>query len=173
MKALHAACSQLEQTPGAGFAASPFRMCFVNCYLSTSLSCFLSYKTRLGIKVSFLNWEKPRRRRQIRIYPILSYLSYLSCYKLLKVLGLCIVVIVDSFQLFVTPGTAARQACLSFVIFRVCSNSCPLSQLSHATISSSVTLFSSVSQHLFQWAGSLHQVARLLELQSFQCITLG
>ena len=48
-------------------------MCFVNCYLSTSLSCFLSYKTRLGIKVSFLNWEKPRRRRQIRIYPILSY----------------------------------------------------------------------------------------------------
>ena len=170
MKALHAACSQ---APGAGFAASPFRMCFVNCYLSTSLSCFLSYKTRLGIKVSFLNWEKPRRRRQIRIYPILSYLSCLSCYKLLKVLGLCIVVIVDSFQLFVTPGTAARQACLSFVIFRVCSNSCPLSQLSHATISSSVTLFSSVSQHLFQWAGSLHQVARLWELQSFQCITLG
>ena len=51
-------------------------MCFVNCYLSTSLSCFLSYKTRLGLKVSFLNWEKPRRRRQIPIYPILSYLSY-------------------------------------------------------------------------------------------------
>ena len=93
-------------------------MCFVNCYLSTSLSCFLSYKTRLGLKVSFLNWEKPRRRRQIPIYPILSYpiYPYLSCYKLLKVLCLCIVVVVDSFQLFVTPGTAARQASLSFVI---------------------------------------------------------
>ena len=53
---------------------------------------------------------------------------------------------------------------------RVCSNSCPLSWWCHSTISSSVFPFSSClqsSQHpgLFQWAGSLHQVARVLELQ--------
>ena len=46
----------------------------------------------------------------------------------------------------------------------VCSNSCPLSQWYHPTISSSVTHFSSClqfSQHqdLFQWVGSSHQVS--------------
>ena len=53
---------------------------------------------------------------------------------------------------------------------RVCSNSCPLSQWCHPTTSSSASpLFSCLhlSQHqdLFQWVGSLHQVAKLLELQ--------
>ena len=44
---------------------------------------------------------------------------------------------------------------------RICSNSCPLSQWGHPTISSFVTTFSALnlSQHqgLFQWVGSLHQ----------------
>ena len=77
----------------------------------------------------------------------------------------------------------------------VCSNSCPLSQWCHPTISSSVVPFSSrlpsfpshplsspsppafnLSQHqgLFQWVGSLHEVAKVLEFQlqhqSFQWI---
>ena len=52
----------------------------------------------------------------------------------------------------------------------VCSNSCPLSQWYHPTISFSVAPFSlalSFSQHqgLFQWIGSSHQVAKLLEFQ--------
>ena len=60
-----------------------------------------------------------------------------------------------------------------------CSNSCPLSQLCHPTISSSAIPFSSsfnLSQHqdLFQWVSSSHQVAKILELQlqnqSFQSI---
>ena len=60
-----------------------------------------------------------------------------------------------------------------------CSNSCPLSQRCHPTISSSVIPFSrafSLSQHqgLFKWVGSLHQVPKVLELQlqhqSFQWI---
>ena len=51
---------------------------------------------------------------------------------------------------------------------RVCSNSCPLSQWCHPTISSFVTPFSSSSQSfthqgLFQWVYSLHQVAKVLE----------
>ena len=52
-----------------------------------------------------------------------------------------------------------------------CSNSCPLSWWCHPTISSSVIPFSSpalsLSQHqgLFQWVGSLHQVAKVLEFQ--------
>ena len=62
---------------------------------------------------------------------------------------------------------------------RACSNSCPLSQWCHPTISSSVILFSFCLQSFpasmfFQWVGSLHQVARVLELQlqhqSFQWI---
>ena len=62
----------------------------------------------------------------------------------------------------------------------VCSNSCPLSQWCHPTISSfgsspSPPAFS-LSQHqgLFQWVSSSHQVAKVLELQlqpqSFQWI---
>ena len=53
---------------------------------------------------------------------------------------------------------------------RVCSNSCPLSQWCHPTISSSATPSPPVlnlSQHqgLFQWVGSSHQVTKVLELQ--------
>ena len=53
---------------------------------------------------------------------------------------------------------------------RVCSNSCALIQWCHPTISSSVTPSPfdpnlSLHQGLFQWVGSLHQVAKVLELQ--------
>ena len=53
---------------------------------------------------------------------------------------------------------------------RACSNSCSLSQWCHPTISSFVILFSFCLQSfqhqgLFQWVGSLHQVAKVLELQ--------
>ena len=44
--------------------------------------------------------------------------------------------------LFVTPWTAARQASLSITNSWSCSNSCPLSQWCHPTISSSVIPFS-------------------------------
>ena len=62
---------------------------------------------------------------------------------------------------------------------RVYSNSCPFIQWSHPTISSSVVPTPpafSLSQHqgLFQWVGSLHKAAKVLELQlrhqSFQSI---
>ena len=54
---------------------------------------------------------------------------------------------------------------------RVCSNSCPLSQWCHLTISLSVIPFSSClqsfpAQDLFQWVGSSHQVAKVLD---FSC----
>ena len=60
-----------------------------------------------------------------------------------------------------------RQAPLSP---RVCSNSCPLSQWCHLAISSSAApspFAISLSQHqgFFQWISSLHQVAKVLELQ--------
>ena len=53
---------------------------------------------------------------------------------------------------------------------RACSNSCPLSQWCHPTISSSVVPFSptfNLSQHqgLFKWVSSLNQVAIVLEFQ--------
>ena len=61
----------------------------------------------------------------------------------------------------------------------VCSNSCPLSQWCHPTISSPVTPFSPAfnlpqRQGLFQWVSISHQVVKVLELQlqhqSFQWI---
>ena len=44
--------------------------------------------------------------------------------------------------LFLTPWTAAHQASCPSLSPRICSNSYPLSQWCHPTISSSVTLFS-------------------------------
>ena len=62
-----------------------------------------------------------------------------------------------------------RLLCLPLPL-RVCSSSRPLSQWCYLTISSSATPSSfafSLSQHqdLFQWVSSLHQVAKVLELQ--------
>ena len=82
--------------------------------------------------------------------------------------------------LFVTPWTAACQASLSSTNPWTCSNSCSSSWWCYATISSSVSPSPpafNLSQHqvLFQWISSLHQVAKVLELQlwhqSFQCIS--
>ena len=56
-------------------------------------------------------------------------------------------------QLFATPSVVAHQASLSFTIFCICSNSCPLIWWCHPTISSSVTLFSSCPQY-FPASGS-------------------
>ena len=79
-------------------------------------------------------------------------------------------------RLFATQWTAARQASLSFTEFAQ-TQWTSLIQWCHPTISSSVGSFSScprLSQHqgLFQWVSSLHQMAKVLELQhqSFQWI---
>ena len=48
---------------------------------------------------------------------------------------------------FATPWAAALQASLSFIISRSCSNSCPLGQWCHPTISSSVAPCSSYPQY--------------------------
>ena len=63
--------------------------------------------------------------------------------------------------LFATPWTAARQVSLSFTIFPARSNSCPLSQWCHPTISSSVTSFSSCPQSF---------PASIFSNESAQCI---
>ena len=49
-------------------------------------------------------------------------------------------------SLFVTLWTAARPASLSFTISQACSNSCPVSQWCHPSISSSIVPFSSCLQ---------------------------
>ena len=74
--------------------------------------------------------------------------------------------------LCVTPWTASTFPCPSISSW-VCSNSCPLIQWCQPTISSStptpppflpaLNLFQ--HQGIFQWVGSLHQVAKVLELQ--------
>ena len=67
--------------------------------------------------------------------------------------------------------TTACQAAYPSLSPRVCSNSCALSEWCHPTISFSVTPSPpalNLSQHwgFFQWVGPLHQVAKILELQS-------
>ena len=77
-----------------------------------------------------------------------------------------------------SPWTAAHQDPCPSLSPEVCSNSRLFSWWCHPTISSFVTpspAFNlSQHQHLFQWVGSLHQVAKVLELQlqhqSFQWI---
>ena len=65
-----------------------------------------------------------------------------------------------------TPWTAARQASLSITNSR---NSCPSDQSiqpSHPLLSPSPpALNPSLHQGLFKWVSSLHQVAKILELQ--------
>ena len=68
-----------------------------------------------------------------------------------------------------TSWIAAHQAPLSSNTYCSCSDSCPLCRwcsLSHPLLSPSPPAFN-LSQHLglFQRAGSLHQVAKVLELQ--------
>ena len=57
----------------------------------------------------------------------------------------CVFQLISCVRLFATPWTTAHQASLSL---RVCSNSCPLSQWCHPTISSSVVPFSPWPQSL-------------------------
>ena len=71
---------------------------------------------------------------------------------------------------FMTLWTAACQASLSFTVSWSLLKLCPLSQWCYPTISSSLIPFlfclkSSQHQGFFQWAGSSHQLAKVLELQ--------
>ena len=74
-------------------------------------------------------------------------------------------------RLFATPWTTAHQASLSFTISLSLLKLKSISQRCHPTISSSVAppfpLALSLAQlpGLFQWVSSLHQVAKVLELQ--------
>ena len=72
-------------------------------------------------------------------------------------------------RLFATPWTAARQDSPSL---RVCSNSCPLSQWCHPTLSSSVARFSSCPQSFpasgsFPRLDSSQQVAKVLNFSFY------
>ena len=75
-------------------------------------------------------------------------------------------------SLFATPWIAACQAALSFTISGACSNSCPLSQWCHPTVSSFVISFSFCPQsipasesfpmsQLFTWSGQSIGVSAL------------
>ena len=83
---------------------------------------------------------------------------------------ICSVQLLSHVQLFVTPWPAACQASLSFTI-----SQCLLKLMSielviltnHLSLCHPLLLFPSVflSISLFQWIGSLHQVAKVLEFQ--------
>ena len=71
---------------------------------------------------------------------------------------------------FVTPRTAAARLLWSPLSPSVCSNSCPLSKRCYLIISFPADPFSFYLQSFpasgsFQWVGSSHQVAKLLEIQ--------
>ena len=95
------------------------------------------------------------------IYPLSSWWTFglvsLRCSHCCSVVKLCPTVQPHRLQ-------HARLPCPSLSP-RVCSNSGLWSRWCHPIISSSVVPFSSQHQGLFQWISSLHQVAKLLELQ--------
>ena len=92
------------------------------------------------------------------------------------------IVVVESLscvQLFRTPWTAACQASLSFTIFRSLLKLMSIESAipsNHLILCCPLLLPFNLSQHqgLFQWVGSSHQVAKVLELQlqhqSFQWV---
>ena len=108
-----------------------------------------------------------------QIHSVLHYLT--SCTRV----GVVVVQLLSCVRLFVTPGTAAHQASLSFPLPELVQTHVhwfgDAIQPPHPLSSPSPLAFS-LSQHqgLFQWVGSSHQVDKVLELQlqhqSFQWI---
>ena len=83
---------------------------------------------------------------------------------------LLLLLLLSHVRLFATLWTAARRPPCPLPSPGVCSNSCPLSQWCHSTVSSSVFPFSSgrqsfQAQGLFKRVSSSNQVAKVLEFQ--------
>ena len=105
-----------------------------------------------------------------------------ECWVSCTVWTLVVAVVVQSLShvlLFATPGTAARQASLSFTVSRSLLKLVYIESVmpsKHFILSSSSPPTVNLSQHqdLFQWVSSSHQVAKGLEFQlqhqSFQWI---
>ena len=106
--------------------------------------------------------------------------NYIFCWTLRNEYTHVVVVKLLSFvQLLQLHGLQHTRLPCPSVSPGVCLNSCPLSQWCHPITSSSLPPFPpafNLSQHQghFQWVGTLHQVANVLELQfqhqSFQWI---
>ena len=110
----------------------------------------------------------------IRMFKIWS-LSKFDIYNIVAV----VVQTLSHVHLFVTPLTAAHQLSLSITIFLSLLKLMSIESMMpsiHLILSSPSPLALDLSQHqgLFQWVNSLHQVAKILELQlqhqSFQWI---
>ena len=117
--------------------------------------------------------EKERNKKKYKINWKTRFKAAINTY-------LSIVLFTQSFQTLQPCGLQYTKLPCPLISLGVCSNSCPLSQWCHPTISSSVPSFFppalNLFQHqgLFQWVGSSRQVAKVLELQlqhqSFQWI---
>ena len=133
---------------------------------SSLRDCLLSYNTKVGLNKIF--------RFCIRLlifhrHPhLLIFLNYFINSQYL-IEGLACSVAQSCSTLWPHGLQHTRLPCPSPIPW-ACSNSCPLSQWCHPTISSSASPSPpavNLSQHqgLFQWVCSLHQVAKVLELQ--------
>ena len=109
--------------------------------------CFIKSRRWTSIKMKLLlgiyDHDRPRPPTTVPEWssPVFSSAFWIS---------IVIVQSLSCFWLFMTPWTAARQASLSFTISQSKSNSCPLSQWCHPTISSSVSPPVSSSSNLLQ-----------------------
>ena len=137
--------------------------CVKHSFIPWILAELWIWQTRPWPLWSFYATEMYKRQVKTYIYQILSDID--KCF-------IIVVHLLSRVLLFVTPWSAAlghRLPCpsLSLGVFW---NSYPLSQWCHPAISSSVIpslIALNLSQHqsLFQWVGSSHQVAKVLELQ--------
>ena len=123
---------------------------------------------------------------QVTIYPLSAYVTllvhmmgmYQGLFHTILVLGgtlmnktkyICIVVVPQPCLTLCDPMDCSMLDFSDLHHPPVCSNSCPLSWWCHPTISSSAIPFSSClqsfpAQRLFQWVGSSHQMAKVLDI---------
>ena len=141
---------------------------FSEIHISCVSSLSSSGSLRIYPKTKEFLWKKNKTKQNIKR----PWIVLLFCY--------CCSVI-QSCPSFCDPMDCSKPGfSVLHQLQEACSNSCPLSWWCHPNISSSVVPFSPAfnlfqHQNIFQWVGSSHQVAKVLELQlqhqSFHWIT--
>ena len=115
------------------------------------------------ILVWSLGWENPLDKGMATHFSILAG-EFPQTEELVR-LKSSTVQLLSCVQHFAALWTATGQSSQCITKSWNLLNSCPSSRWCHPTILSSVILFSSCPQGLFQWVSSSHHVAKVLEFQ--------
>ena len=148
--------SGLGRSPGKGNGNPLQYSCLVN---PMDRGAWQAYSP-LGCKRVGQDWATKQQRGIIAYFSRRDHGLWLCC--LFQKISFVVVQLLSRVQLFATPWTTVGQAFLSFTISQnllkliSCSNSCPLSQWCHSTISSSAVPFSSSLQFFLASGSALY-----------------